>query len=185
MAKKELFPALSFTSSVLSGVGVSDSASVPLAGGGCGSITLVCGDLFVALEHFVSLPFDVVYDRHSFGAISPDMRPRYARAVSSVLRQAPSAARPGLLAPHAALYFMQVAHRRDASLSAGPPFHISIDEVQMHFSNGAVKGIEWNYGFVPSFSEGEEVGVVLQQGFCVANSFDQGGTSDVEFYERM
>jgi hypothetical protein len=165
MAKKELFPALSFTSSVLSGVGVSDSASVPLAGGGCGSITLVCGDLFVALEHFVSLPFDIVYDRHSFGAISPDMRPRYARAVSSVLRQA---ARPGLLPPHAALYFMQVAHRRDASLSAGPPFHISVDEVQMHFSNGAVKGIEWSYGLVPSFSEGEQVGVMLQQVFCVA-----------------
>jgi hypothetical protein len=166
MAKSELFPSLSFTSSVLSEVGLSDTAPVPLADGGCGSITLICGDLFVALEHFISHPFDIVYDRHSFGAITPEMRPRYARSVTSVLRKAPSAGHP--LASHAALYFMQVAHRRDASPSAGPPFHISVEEVQKHFSSGAVNEIEWSYGLLPSFAEGEQVRAILQQGLLTA-----------------
>jgi hypothetical protein len=158
MAKSEHFPSLSFTSTVRNGVGCSDTASVPLADGVHGSVTLICGDMFVALEQFVSDPFDIVYDRHSFGAIPPDMRPRYARTISAVLRKSSAGSHPSILGSNA-LYFMQVAHRRDANVSAGPPYHVNIEEVQKQFSDeGVASGIQWSYGFLPSFSADDEVG---------------------------
>jgi hypothetical protein len=164
MVKCELFPSLTFTSTVVSGVGRSDSASVPLADGSHGSITLICGDMFTALEHFAIDPFDIVYDRHSFGAITPDMRPRYARTISSILRKPLSANRPGLLGANDGLYFMQVAHRHDASLSAGPPFHITVDEVRKHFNcDGVANRIEWSYGYLPIFSDADEVCFLSQR----------------------
>lgn len=158
LAKTDLFPSLTFTSTVRDGAGRCDTASVPLDDGGHGSITLICGDLFVALQEYVSNPFDIVYDRHSFGAIQPDMRPLYARTVAAVLRQPSSPTRPSILGPNAGLYFMQVAHRRDANPSAGPPFHVSVELVESHFNgDGACSGVEWSYGSVPVFSEGEQV----------------------------
>jgi hypothetical protein len=163
MAKSELFPSLTFASTVLSGVGRSDTAHVPLADGSHGSITLICGDMFIALERFISDPFDIVYDRHSFGAISPELRPSYARTILSVLRKGSSASRPSVLGANLGLYFMQVAHRRDASLSAGPPFHITVEEVRKHFNcDGIENGIEWTYGFLPSFSDVDEVSSTSQ-----------------------
>ena len=158
LAKTDLFPSLTFTSTVRDGGGRCDTASVPLDDGGHGSITLICGDLFVALREYVSNPFDIVYDRHSFGAIQPDMRPLYARTVAAVLRQPSSPTRPSILGPYAGLYFMQVAHRRDANPSAGPPFHVSVELVHSHFNDdGACSRVEWSYGLVPVFSEGEQV----------------------------
>jgi hypothetical protein len=159
MAKTELFPSLTFTCTDIDGVGRADSATLPLADGGCGCITLICGDLFIALQRFVSDPFDIVYDRHSFGAISPEMRPRYASTIMSLLRQPSSrGAAPSFLGACAGLYFMQVAHRRDGSFSAGPPFHVTLEEVQKQFSTSVnAVGIEWSYGHVPGFSDDEEV----------------------------
>jgi hypothetical protein len=164
MAKSELFPSLTFATKFIAGAGRADTAVVPIADGDHGSVTLICGDMFIALEQFVSDPFDIVYDRHSFGAIAPDMRPRYAHTILSVLRKSSSAARPGVLGVNDGLYFMQVAHRRDASLSSGPPFHITLDEVRKHFECGGVaSGIEWTYGFLPNFSDCDEVFSMLQR----------------------
>ena len=148
---------MTFSSTTIDGLGRSDSAFLPLAEGGNGSITLICGDIFIALEHFVSDPFDIIYDRHSFGAISPELRSRYARSISAVTRRLSTPTRASVLGANAGLYFMQVMHRRNADLAAGPPFHVTLDEVQLHFNSAlAADGIQWSYGSLPCFSQEEE-----------------------------
>jgi hypothetical protein len=157
MAKSDLFPSLTFSSTTIEGLGRADSATLPLADGGSGSITLICGDIFIALERFVSDPFDIIYDRHSFGAITPDLRSRYSRSILAAMRRPSTPVRASVLGANAGLYFMQVMHRRNADFAAGPPFHVTLDEVQRHFnSDGVAEGIQWSYGSVPIFSQEEE-----------------------------
>jgi hypothetical protein len=73
------------------------------------------------------------------------------------MRRPSTPVRASVLGANAGLYFMQVMHRRNADFAAGPPFHVTLDEVQRHFnSDGVAEGIQWSYGSVPIFSQEEE-----------------------------
>lgn len=80
-------------------------------------IAIACGDYF----EFTDTQFDALYDRAALSAISPKIRPRYARHTKSLLN-------PGAVQLLVTLEF-------DDSLTEGPPYPVFRDEVLAYWPN--------------------------------------------------
>eukprot|EP00760_Papus_ankaliazontas_P035462 PhM_4_TR7806/c0_g1_i1/m.69718/K00569/TPMT, tpmT; thiopurine S-methyltransferase len=95
-----------------------------------GTLTLYEGDFFgvmsdilkPAIERGDEAPVDLVYDRASFMAILPSLRPAYVEAVLGVLRPADAAALPGSGVIEVATILLEIITREDKTV--GPPFDI-------------------------------------------------------------
>ena len=79
------------------------------------NVTLYCGDFF----EFRDAPFDAHYDRGALVALTPDLRKRYARHVSS------------LLTDDAEQFVIAIEY--DQSVCDGPPFSMSEREMLGHW----------------------------------------------------
>jgi thiopurine S-methyltransferase len=80
-----------------------------------GSLTLLVGDLFAATPELTG-PIDAVYDRAALIALPPDLRPRYAAALRSLL----PAAAPLLV----------ITLEYDQRAMQGPPFSVPESELR-------------------------------------------------------
>jgi len=75
------------------------------------NITLYCGDYF----EFCAEPFDAHYDRGALIALPADLRPRYARHTSALLRD------------RAAQFVITIEY--DQAVCEGPPFSVGPEEI--------------------------------------------------------
>jgi len=80
-------------------------------------ITIYCGDYF----EFSDTGFEAHYDRGALVALSPELRPRYARHTSS------------LLSAHAEQLVIAVQYNQ--AVCDGPPFSITADEMSAYWPN--------------------------------------------------
>ncbi|HEX2495046.1 MAG TPA: thiopurine S-methyltransferase [Steroidobacter sp.] len=83
-------------------------------------VTLWCGDFFdLKAEHLARV--STVFDRASLIAMPPEMRPRYAQYMSSILP------------PHAATLLVSLTYPQGQM--SGPPFSVSEDEIRNLYSD--------------------------------------------------
>lgn len=107
-----------------------------------GSLTLYEGDFFVAMESVIAkeiqekkeAPFDLIYDRASFVAISASLRARYIEAVVSCVRAADEVVLPSIGIPFPTVVLELMLRPPNGILGPdglpnGPPFHINPDDV--------------------------------------------------------
>eukprot|EP01006_Ploeotia_vitrea_P040457 TRINITY_DN66427_c7_g2_i1.p1 TRINITY_DN66427_c7_g2~~TRINITY_DN66427_c7_g2_i1.p1 ORF type:complete len:147 (-),score=11.71 TRINITY_DN66427_c7_g2_i1:154-594(-) len=73
---------------------------------------LIVGDFFVEVKKIEDNTFDLLYDRGSLCAITPDMRAEYIAQMKRVLK------------PNAYIY-QELVIRPEETRTAGPPHHIS------------------------------------------------------------
>jgi len=82
------------------------------------NIDIFCGDIF-DLTPVVLGPVNAVYDRAALVALPGAFRPRYAEHVRTLTGQAPQ---------------LLICYEYDESKGEGPPFSISPEEIERHFS---------------------------------------------------
>jgi len=99
----------------------------PFTSYSAGAITLLAGDWFAATPELIG-PVDAVYDRAALVALPPELRPRYAAHLRS------------LLAPGATSIVITLEY--DPSAMTGPPFAVLEAELRSLYAGAAIELLE-------------------------------------------